>query len=288
MESTAAVAYTGTLAALCIATGVLYSRVYASDPGWVTDDVAPHESGSQKTAPPCQYCGVRPPLRSRHCLNTGQCVRKFDHYCHLLSTAVGDLNHADFFLFILCELTLSSETLAVFTVGRWAGRCLGSAEHPAAWQACWNNPQPVLLLPLGVALSLVATAFAYLVALHLYLMLTGQTTYEVVKGPRVPYLAPFFPVNEHCANYYALPAAFFPRLLADTCLRRRTAPPAPFSRPSVVANLRLFWFARKPHVYRYTKTVDVDEGGDAEQPRLGPAEMAFAQAVDLQLSQRDV
>jgi hypothetical protein len=33
MESTAAVAYTGTLAALCIATGVLYSRVYASDPG---------------------------------------------------------------------------------------------------------------------------------------------------------------------------------------------------------------------------------------------------------------
>jgi hypothetical protein len=80
-------------------------------------------------------------------------------------------------------------------------------------------------------------------------MLTGQTTYEVVKGPRVPYLAPFFPVNEHCANYYALPAAF-PRLLADTCLRRRTAPPAPFSRPSVVANLRLFWFARKPHVYR--------------------------------------
>jgi len=38
----------------------------------------------------CQHCGFSVPLRSRHCLQTGQCVHKFDHFCYLLSTSIGE------------------------------------------------------------------------------------------------------------------------------------------------------------------------------------------------------
>lgn len=50
------------------ATGQLYHSLYASDPGWVL-------AGGRAEAPSrpmCQYCGVRPPLRSRHCFLTGK------------------------------------------------------------------------------------------------------------------------------------------------------------------------------------------------------------------------
>eukprot|EP00873_Tetraselmis_striata_P008684 jgi/Tetstr1/428948/TSEL_018923.t1 len=293
LESAASVAYMLTLAAALAATVGLYSCVYASDPGWVTSDVAASESGSPggEALPPCQYCGVRPPLRSRHCLSTGQCVRKFDHFCHLLSTAIGDLNHAKFYLFIACELMLCVWGAA--TVGQWAARCAALRTRPAVWQQCWAGPQPLLLLPLGVALVAVAALFAYLACLHLYLMVTGQTTYEVVKGPRVPYLAAAHAQREagsgKPAVRYALPYAF-PRLLADTCLRGR-GPPAPFALPGAARNLRRFWLAPKPAVYRQAPhmpgfTVLFGPMGGAAP--LSEADAALAQADDVQRSQLDV
>jgi hypothetical protein len=69
--------------------GVMYRDLYASDPGWVQ----PGSKVDVPTRPLCQYCMVRPPMRSRHCFLSGACVVKFDHYCDLLSTPIGDLNH---------------------------------------------------------------------------------------------------------------------------------------------------------------------------------------------------
>mmetsp|Transcript_7647 Transcript_7647/g.19666 ORF Transcript_7647/g.19666 Transcript_7647/m.19666 type:complete len:115 (+) Transcript_7647:697-1041(+) len=114
-------------------------------------------------------------------------------------------------------------------------------------------------------------------------MVTGQTTYEVVKGPRVPYLAAAHAQREagsgKPAVRYALPYAF-PRLLADTCLRGR-GPPAPFALPGAARNLRRFWLAPKPAVYRYLQPM----GGAAP---LSEADAALAQADDVQRSQLDV
>jgi hypothetical protein len=48
--------------------GVMYRDLYASDPGWVQ----PGSKMDVPTRPLCQYCMVRPPMRSRHCFLSGE------------------------------------------------------------------------------------------------------------------------------------------------------------------------------------------------------------------------
>jgi hypothetical protein len=48
--------------------GVMYRNLYASDPGWVQ----PGSKMDVPTRPLCQYCMVRPPMRSRHCFLSGE------------------------------------------------------------------------------------------------------------------------------------------------------------------------------------------------------------------------
>ena len=55
--------------------GVMYRNLYASDPGWVQ----PGSKMDVPTRPLCQYCMVRPPMRSRHCFLSGEgakCMRR--------------------------------------------------------------------------------------------------------------------------------------------------------------------------------------------------------------------
>lgn len=48
--------------------GVMYRDLYASDPGWVQ----PGSKMDVPMRPLCQYCMVRPPMRSRHCFLSGK------------------------------------------------------------------------------------------------------------------------------------------------------------------------------------------------------------------------
>lgn len=48
--------------------GIMYRDLYASDPGWVQ----PGSKMDIPTRPLCQYCMVRPPMRSRHCFLSGE------------------------------------------------------------------------------------------------------------------------------------------------------------------------------------------------------------------------
>mmetsp|Transcript_8700 Transcript_8700/g.20982 ORF Transcript_8700/g.20982 Transcript_8700/m.20982 type:complete len:231 (-) Transcript_8700:424-1116(-) len=75
------------LVTLAATTMLLYASVYASDPGWVSTNT---QRGRCIQNYYCQHCGFSVPLRSRHCLQTGQCVHKFDHFCYLLSTSIGE------------------------------------------------------------------------------------------------------------------------------------------------------------------------------------------------------
>jgi hypothetical protein len=42
--------------------------------------------------PPCEICGIHPPLRSHHCRFVDRCVAGYDHFCILTGTCVGERN----------------------------------------------------------------------------------------------------------------------------------------------------------------------------------------------------
>ena len=87
--------------------------------------------------------------------------------------------------------------------------------------------------------------FGGLAVLHGYLAATSQTTWELAKGRRVPYLRPYY-------EQYSGPEGFEagPKGLASLIrqIRRGNPPPNPFSQ-GILENLNIFFFARKPYAY---------------------------------------
>ncbi|CAK0787991.1 hypothetical protein CVIRNUC_011213 [Coccomyxa viridis] len=233
------VAVTVTCLSAIAAQCLLFFRLYRSDPGWVRIGCLPEGPAGQQ----CGYCSAVPPERSRHDFNTGQCVAKFDHFCPIIATAVGDCNHCMFWLYcvlqsflILWGLALALDALLPCLLGDSVSKavCWG----PRAWQS-WLHVLAVLLLVPCL------NVFGGLAIAHAYLAATAQTTYEVVKGAKVPYL------QEHY-RAYAGPRGFpcsakgVRSLLWH--LMRGPLPPAPYSR-GIAENLNVFFYAAKPHSY---------------------------------------
>jgi len=235
--------YTAAAFGVCILSAYLHSNLYGSDPGWVTPG-GPLEDPERS---PCQYCGVRAPLRSRHCFVSGQCVVAFDHYCDLLSTPIGTLNHRRFWVYLLIQTFVVMWGLIL----AWSavGACLAPAAMRSVSSQCWTL-QPVrstvLLMSAMFMLSLFLL-FGSLWLLHCYLISTAQTTYEMLKGISVPYLSLFY------ATYFGPHARQLPYSSVWPEIIRRLAlghpPPTPFSE-GFVRNWELFLFA-KPGSYRF-------------------------------------
>lgn len=74
----------------------------------------------------CDYRGAWQPLRARHCHDCDKCVRKFDHHCHWLGTCVGERNHAQFWMYLLLELTHLVWSLLITANGVVQGLHLGT------------------------------------------------------------------------------------------------------------------------------------------------------------------
>lgn len=49
----------------------------------------------------CPTCQIYQPIRTSHCQNIGRCVAKFDHYCPILSSAIGIRNYKYYINFLL-------------------------------------------------------------------------------------------------------------------------------------------------------------------------------------------
>ncbi|KAK9833156.1 hypothetical protein WJX74_008711 [Apatococcus lobatus] len=179
--------YTGTFMIIMGVLWWLWWSLYQSNPGYLKSPAAPGQRH-------CQYCGCMQPLRSKHDHRSGQCVAKFDHQCGLLNAPIGDLNHARFWLFAMLQTCIAAWGICVC----WeATTCLLPFSTVPHRKACWqlhSGRTLLLLLFLLFLLAAVQGLFGLAVA-HSYLACTGQTTYELLKGAQVPYLAP------HFANY---------------------------------------------------------------------------------------
>ncbi|XWS45623.1 hypothetical protein CRYUN_Cryun15aG0152400 [Craigia yunnanensis] len=142
----------------------------------------------------CSYCNVEQPPRAKHCHDCDKCVLQFDHHCVWLGTCIGQGNHCKFWWYI-CEETALCLWTGIFYITYL------KANISRAW---WKDAFMILLL---VALSISIIFLLLLLLFHSYLILTNQTTHELVRRRRIPYLRgiperiyPFS--NGVCSNLY--------------------------------------------------------------------------------------
>nr|XP_043618394.1 protein S-acyltransferase 10 [Erigeron canadensis] len=123
----------------------------------------------------CSYCNVVQPPRTKHCHDCDRCVLQFDHHCVWLGTCIGQGNHCRFWWYILEETALSIWTGILYI--NYLQTSFGKA---------WLVDAIMIIL-----LSILAIGLIFLLLLllfHSYLILTNQTTYELVRRRRIPYL----------------------------------------------------------------------------------------------------
>jgi len=186
-------------------------------------------------------------------------------------SCTGDLNHARYVLFIAFESALSGAASVLLL--REAAKC--AAAQPDRLTCALSGAATVHLVA-GTAIGSASALLLYLLALHSYLMITGQTTYELVKGPHVPYLAAYFRPGQSGVR--------LPWSLLRLLFGKGAPPPAPFSQ-GPWENLRVFWLARKPHCYSLQEPPPLaGRSGGGEDHRAGRV-AGFAQARDLQFTQ---
>ncbi|PKI56002.1 hypothetical protein CRG98_023589 [Punica granatum] len=131
--------------------------------------------GTQIRTFTCGYCSIEQPPRAKHCHDCDKCVLQFDHHCVWLGTCIGQRNHCRFWWY-LCEET---------ALGLWTVILYCSYLKTSIARAWWRDVIMILLL---ITLIIALIFLLLLLLFHSYLILTNQTTYELVRRRRIPYL----------------------------------------------------------------------------------------------------
>ncbi|XP_042030083.1 protein S-acyltransferase 10-like isoform X2 [Salvia splendens] len=149
---------------------------------------------SSTTSLTCPYCNILQPPRAKHCHDCNKCVLQFDHHCVWLGTCIGQGNHCRFWWYICGETALTLWTCILY-IGYLKSNIL------KAW---WAD---IILILLLAALSICLIFLMLLLLFHSFLIMTNQTTYELVRRRRIAYLRGIpervYPFNEGvCRNLY--------------------------------------------------------------------------------------
>mmetsp|Transcript_17796 Transcript_17796/g.28430 ORF Transcript_17796/g.28430 Transcript_17796/m.28430 type:complete len:541 (+) Transcript_17796:23-1645(+) len=147
----------------------------------------------------CWRCKFIRPIRSKHCYDCDRCVAKFDHHCPMVGNCVAANNHRFFVLFmtaqtivVLWAFYISLETLfRMNTNFNYNNDAYSEEGEGQIVQATESESEPMQMdrSPLGWFLRIiffVALFFAVFVTVglcgyHVYLGVTNQTTYEMIK-----------------------------------------------------------------------------------------------------------
>ena len=173
-----------TLLALFAFDVVAYWRVLGSDPGYVdaSEDARRSNEAEDGERRACEKCaGARVPLRAKHCHVCERCVRKFDHHCFWVGTCVGERNHGRFWWFLLAQSCVGAHACWIAVTG-----VVGATVNHATWFDVWrDNAWSVMACGYAQTMTLFV---GFLFVFHSYLLLSGQTTWEVSSEQRVTYL----------------------------------------------------------------------------------------------------
>ncbi|KAI6661393.1 palmitoyltransferase ZDHHC12-like [Oopsacas minuta] len=129
----------------------------------------------------CEPCGWNIPLRAIHCRTCEKCVRRYDHHCPWVGNCVGERNYRFFHLFI------HFQSFAIFILTYSAYYCFYDTVTNWFWFHRYLLLCCLILAitaPLGLALML----------FHNYMIISAQTSYEMVKHAKIPYLQSFPPM----------------------------------------------------------------------------------------------
>ncbi|XP_021747755.1 protein S-acyltransferase 10-like [Chenopodium quinoa] len=163
-------------------------------PPWTQLVMEMYPPGTSTRQLTCSYCNVLQPPRAKHCHDCDKCVLQFDHHCVWLGTCIGQGNHCRFWWYI-CEET---------ALCLWTGILYASYLKANISRSWWMDAIMIVLL---ITLSISLVFLVLLLLFHSYLALTNQTTYELVRRRRIPYMRaipervyPFS--NGMCQNFY--------------------------------------------------------------------------------------
>ncbi|CAM8876449.1 unnamed protein product [Rhodiola kirilowii] len=151
------------------------NRLDSNVSSWTKLVMSMYPPGSSVRNWTCVYCNVVQPPRSKHCQDCDKCVLQFDHHCVWLGTCIGQRNHCRFWWYILEETTLSLWTAILYI-------CYLESNILKAW---WRDAIMIVLL---ITLLFTLIFLLLLLLFHSYLIITNQTTYELVRRRRIPYL----------------------------------------------------------------------------------------------------
>jgi hypothetical protein len=131
----------------------------------------------------CETCHIYRPPRSVHCHLCDNCVEVFDHHCPWVGTCIGRQNYRFFIIFIAC---LSFQTSLVMYMSVYH-MVVATRTFQEDGFTSWIAFLKMLRASGGASFILAAytfIAFWFVVGLfgyHLFLISTGQTTYEQLK-----------------------------------------------------------------------------------------------------------
>jgi len=118
------------------------------------------------------------PLRTKYCRQSRKFVAKYDHFCGIIGTCIGERNHFRFWLFLLGNTVMLCYGLAVVHSGFHDTKA-----EVGAWLEMNGHA-----LAIAILLWILLFTFGGLFCFHCFLAMGSLTSYEFMRTEKISYL----------------------------------------------------------------------------------------------------